>query len=181
MITRRAVVASSAVMVAVGVDSAFGQVNLPSSTEALGNVVKDRIQYLHMLAAIDALRALLNMILLGFGKESPKQGEDLARYAALRQTLNTPDFQQMLQSRVYRAESKSLIEQAGKQAMPTAKKIESILAEQGIDSKGKAGSALIVGFYQFTQLRAVADQKVVATKESWYCEVYPFSYFCTTG
>ena len=78
-------------------------------------------------------------------------------------------------------ERKKLVEAAGKSAMPTAKNIEGTLEKYGVSPKGQIGMSLLSGFYEFSQVRALADRKIASAKESWYCSVYPFSYFCSSA
>ena len=162
-------------------DTAAAQSDAPPSAEALATTVKDQKQYQRVFFAVDALRSVLNLILLKENIVSKEPGQDFPNYQTLRRTLNDSNIYGKLLSEVYTREVIDLIVSAGKTAQPTAAKIESTLRASGVDPKGLVGTEMITGFYKISQLKAVVDRKVVSVKESWYCSVFPFSWFCTVG
>ena len=182
MISRRAVLIASATAVATPLGPATAQTIAPPTAEAVTKLFEDRNLYARMLVAIDALRLLLILLLLEKKVVSKNPREDLAQFAKMRAPFGAPDFLKMLAEKTSTSERKSLIEAAGKLAIPTATKISGALAEGGVSPKGKIGMDLLSAFYEFSQLQAIADnKKVTSAKESWYCSIYPFSYFCSTG
>ena len=181
IISRRAVLITSAIAAVAPLELAAAQVNAPPSVDVVTKLLEDPKLFSRILIEVGALRSLLVLVLLEMEKPSKNPGEDFKKYMKVTAPFRNPDTGKILLTKVSTAERKKFVEAAGKSAMPTAKNIEGTLAKYGVSPKGQIGMSLLSGFYELSQVRALADKKIVSAKESWYCSIYPFSYFCSAG
>ncbi len=171
MITRRAVIAASSATIAFGATEARSQIAIPT-TEELSEAVKNPEEYQRVLYEVDLLRLLL--ILNLWDRKGPPNKKEVDLYQEIRRPFNAEGSLNRIRPLVFKTDSVKLINTAAISAQPVAKKMQQFLAERGVASDKPTSHDATRGFYNFVQLKAAADGKVT----KWYCEVYPFSYFC---
>jgi hypothetical protein len=179
MITRRTLVvaASSSLGIALAAKGVKAQSEQIPTSEEVIQTVKDHIKYEKVL---DNLSLVVLALVLGlWDQKGPPSDNDRARYRQIVGLFFNPDFYNQLKSMVSvpgAAQSiAQIIRDAGAKAQPVVQRIEGFLKEQGV--AGRTNRDGVRSVYLFIQMKAVADTKV----EPWYCDVYPFSYFCRSG
>ncbi len=177
-IDRRMFLATTALGAIAAIPAAADYITIPGS-EAVQAILKGDFQrYERMLAGVDALTRTLVLLRL---EKNPAQKVDLQSWFKVRQPFNTPAVLHEMQSYGYSSESAAIIKKAGEEVRPVAGRIEQDLAEGGLKPGSQLEKDMMEGFILFVQLKAVADRKAVPAKQAWYCDVFPFSYFCTTA
>jgi hypothetical protein len=131
-----------------------------------------------VLAGVDALTRVLVLLTL---QTNPGMPVRLEEWFKIRVPFGTPLPFAEIQSSAYTAEGADIITKAGEAVRPTASRIEAALAEGGLAPGRTLEKEMLRGFILFVQMKAAAERKAPVGKQAWYCEVYPFSFFCTTA
>jgi hypothetical protein len=101
---------------------------------------------------------------------------DVEQYREIFDPLWTPTFREEIVVLLSSGKYTEIIIQAGNVVAPTAGRIQNALLEGGVS--GPLGRDMVRGFYIVVQLKAVQERRPVSPTDAWYCQVYPFSFFC---
>lgn len=172
MITRRSVLLASSATVAFGATDAHSEINSVFTPQELLAAVKNPDQYQRLLNEVDLLHLLLVVNL--WDRKGPPTNHEIEQYREIRSPFSAKGGFEKMQPLMFEPASVSLVNSAFKSAQPTASKIRQFLADRGVTPDKPTSNDAIRGFNGFVQMKAAADQKDTA----WYCNVYPFSYFC---
>lgn len=176
MVNRRSFLAAPAGAFLWRPTAAMAQAVEPPKFEDLANVAREPEQYRQALIGLDTLRLVLILRLLELNHPSSDPQRDLQQYVQIRSALQDPAFRAEVEHLLSTDEYAEIVVQTVQAATPTAVRIQNFLAEGGVS--GPLGRDMVRGFYIIVLLKAVEDRKPVTPTEAWYCQFYPFSYFC---
>jgi len=177
MITRRSLVVASPGALLLSPTAALAQSVEPPKPGEVAEVVKNSEKYHAMLVGAEALRLVLIVRLIELNRPSTTPSEDYAQWARIRDPFLQEPFVKELTYRIDAKDSDKIIIDTGVTVGPTTARIQSALAEGGVD--GQVGKDMVRSFYLFVQIHAVAEQKPLPADQSWICTTYPFRWFCS--
>ena len=173
MITRRRLVIAGSVGLALAAKDVKAESAQIPTIEEVGQIVKDPQEYERAVANFELVA--LALVLGLWDKHGPPTPKDRELLSATGIRFLQTDFVHEIISGLPAPEAAQLVDAAVAKAQPVAQRIKMFLNGQGVVDRANRDG--VRSFYLFVQFKAVAETKV----EPWYCDVYPFSYFCKSG
>lgn len=140
-------------------------------------VMKDVARAELIVRATDALRTLLSQTEPALRNQQAfdlwRTGSD--RMGASRALLTSGEAQAVVQKNL---DDKKLVDEvraSTQQTIASAKKMEAALKQGGLSPDSPLSNFLFRSFFQFDQFIVLRTQN----KQRWYCDIYPFSLFCS--
>jgi len=177
MKSRRSII-SSGVAVALGgklTPVAAQAFKVPDPLELRSLLRPSPIRVESIVSGTLALRTLLWQIDPGGADKWSQWRSGSERMQRLVQLVTNADVQTLVLERLKNSDTLRLTQESTQHAVRTARKMEDDLKRGGLAPGSLLANVLFRSFFQFDQFLVVHGE----TKQSWYCEIYPFSLFCS--